>query len=56
MRERLSVYHRQTEPLVAYYRQRALGPFGKPRYARVDGVGDVAEVRARIVDALADHG
>ncbi|MGH8555208.1 MAG: adenylate kinase [Gammaproteobacteria bacterium] len=56
VRERLSVYHRQTEPLVAYYRQRALDPFGKPRYAKVDGVGDVAEVRARIVNTLADHG
>ncbi|MGH8478776.1 MAG: adenylate kinase [Gammaproteobacteria bacterium] len=56
VRERLSVYHRQTEPLVAYYRQRALDPCGKPRYARVNGVGDVAEVRARILNALADHG
>jgi hypothetical protein len=41
--------------LVAYYRQRALA-FGKPRYARVNGVGDVDEVRTRMVDALADHG
>lgn len=56
VRERLSVYHSQTEPLVAYYRQRAPDPFGKPRYVRVNGVGDVAEVRARILDTLADHG
>ncbi len=54
VRERLSVYHRQTEPLVSYYRQLALSPSDKPRYVSIDGVGDVAEVRARIVNALSN--
>ncbi len=51
VRERLAVYHAQTEPLISYYRQRARES-GKPRYVRVDGVGDVGLVRARIADAL----
>jgi adenylate kinase len=45
VRERLRVYHRQTEPLVAYYRDRGL-------LRRVDGAGDVNAVYARVLTAL----
>lgn len=46
IRNRLSVYQDQTEPLVAYYEQRGLL---KP----VAGVGTVDQIHARIKDALA---
>ena len=53
VRNRLEVYHRQTEPLVDYYRKwQATGDAGAPRYDRVDGTGSVEEVRDRIFKAL----
>jgi adenylate kinase len=45
VRERLRVYHRETEPLVDYYGQRGL-------LQRVDGEGDADAVTARIRAAL----
>jgi adenylate kinase len=44
-RERLQVYHRETEPLVAYYEERGL-------LRRVDGAGDKDAVEAEIRTAL----
>ena len=53
VRNRLEVYHRQTEPLVAYYgKWAATGDARAPRYHRIDGVGAVEEVRDRIFAAL----
>jgi adenylate kinase len=53
VRKRLDVYHRQTEPLVDYYaRWAASGDKQAPRYARIDGIGTVDEVRERIFAAL----
>lgn len=53
VRNRLQVYHRQTEPLVAYYsRWAATGDPGAPRYHQVDGMGKVEEVRDRIFASL----
>ena len=53
VRNRLEVYHRQTEPLVAYYaRWGATGDARAPRYHRVDGLGTVDEVRDRVFAAL----
>ena len=50
---RLDVYHRQTEPLVAYYRKWAeSGDVEAPRYHRIDGLGPVEEIRDRIFAAL----
>jgi len=46
VRERLRVYREKTEPLVSYYRTRGL-------LTDVDGVGEIAEVAARIDRALA---
>jgi adenylate kinase len=44
---RLKVYGRQTAPLVDYYRERGL-------LKSIDGVGDIAEIRARVIEALGD--
>ena len=53
VRNRLEVYHRQTEPLLAYYgKWAATGDARAPRYHRIDGVGGVEEVRDRIFAAL----
>jgi adenylate kinase len=46
---RLSVYEKQTAPLIAYYRQRGF-------LSDVDGAGSVEQVRQRIVELLSAHG
>ena len=53
VRNRLDVYHRQTEPLVDYYAKwAATGDARAPKYHRIDGLGKVEEVRDRIFAAL----
>ena len=53
VKQRLAVYHRQTEPLVSYYSKWAdSGDVEAPKYHRVDGLGRVEEVRDRIFAAL----
>ena len=53
VRNRLEVYHRQTEPLVAYYDKWAsTGDRRAPKYHRIDGLGKVEEVRDRVFAAL----
>ncbi|MDN3517911.1 adenylate kinase [Aquisalimonas lutea] len=53
VRKRLDVYHEQTRPLVEYYRKLAdSGEPDAPRYVAVDGLGEVDEVRDRIISAL----
>ena len=53
VRNRLEVYHRQTEPLVAYYdKWAATGDKRAPKYHRIDGLGKVEEVRDRVFAAL----
>jgi adenylate kinase len=53
VRNRLEVYHRQTEPLVEYYSKWAkTGDPKAAKYHRIDGVGRVEEVRDRIFAAL----
>jgi adenylate kinase len=44
---RLQVYEKQTAPLVDYYRERGL-------LRSIDGVGEIAEIRARVIEALGD--
>ena len=54
VRNRLNIYHEQTEPLVAFYE--ALleeGANSAPRNTRVDGVGALDDVQGRITAALA---
>ena len=53
VRNRLKVYHEQTEPLVEFYKK--LGednPDNAPQYASVVGVGSLPDVQARLVTAL----
>jgi adenylate kinase len=45
VRNRLRVYHEETEPVIAYYA-------GRDRLRRVDGRGRAEEVAARLRDAL----
>ena len=53
VRNRLGVYHAQTEPLVGYYKQwAATGDRRAPQYHRIDGIGSVDEVRDRVFSAL----
>jgi len=53
VRNRLDVYHRQTEPLIAYYSKWAeSGEPGAPKYHRIEGLGRVEDVRDRIFAAL----
>jgi adenylate kinase len=53
VRNRLEVYHRQTEPLLAYYAKWAEEGDGRaPKYHRIDGIGKVEEVRDRVFAAL----
>ena len=50
VRTRLAVYREQTEPLVAYYR--GLAERGELHYARIEGTGEVEEVRSRAIEAV----
>jgi adenylate kinase len=53
VRNRLDVYHRQTEPLIGYYAKwAATGDARAPKCHRIDGLGKVEEVRDRIFAAL----
>jgi len=53
VRKRLAVYHEQTEPLIAYYvKWAATGNPLAPKYVRVNGVGNVDEVRRACLAAL----
>jgi adenylate kinase len=53
VRKRLGVYHSQTAPLVEYYSSWASsGKEASPRYVRVDGVGEMAQIKQQIVDGL----
>jgi adenylate kinase len=53
VRNRLDVYHRQTEPLIEYYRKwGASGDPKAPKYHRVDGTRSVDEVRDAVFAAL----
>lgn len=47
VRNRLSVYHDQTEPLVEYYKG-----FGDIAYARVDGIGSLDDIKSKVLSAL----
>ena len=53
VRDRLSVYHEQTEPLIHFYSSWAKNhPATAPSMTRVQGVGQVEEVRDEIFSAL----
>lgn len=48
IRNRLSVYHKQTEPLVEWYRQKSQENPPKTRFVRINGEADVKEVEEHI--------
>lgn len=52
VKHRLAVYRDQTKPLVDYYADLAKSGANAPRYRKINGVGDLAEIRARILQAL----
>ena len=52
VRHRLSVYHSQTKPLVAFYQDLAAAN-GTPKYSAVAGVGSVEQITAKVLAALA---
>lgn len=53
VRKRLEVYHEQTAPLIDYYtRWGQSGAANAPAHVRVDGIGDVEEIKQRILSAL----
>lgn len=53
VRQRLKVYHDQTEPLIGYYSNWAdTGTGGAPRYIRVQGTGKVEAISDAIFSAL----
>jgi adenylate kinase len=52
IRNRLEVYHNQTEPLVAFYTELADSADQTPAFKSVNGLGKLDEVQARIVTAL----
>ena len=53
VRERLRVYHEKTEPLVNYYQNlsESSGP-NHIQYIKIDGTGEIEEVRQRIFSRL----
>ncbi|MCY1434519.1 adenylate kinase [compost metagenome] len=51
VRHRLSVYHSQTKPLVDFY-QKIAAVEGTPKYSRIEGVGSVEDITAKVLGAL----
>ncbi len=53
VRNRLDVYHAQTEPLIDYYKNwESSGESAAPKYIRIEGVGKVDDIREQIYSAL----
>jgi adenylate kinase len=54
VRKRLAVYHAQTQPLIEYYAKwAASGDAKAPKLRKVAGVGNVDDIKARVLAALA---
>ncbi|MDM8564832.1 adenylate kinase [Candidatus Halobeggiatoa sp. HSG11] len=53
VKNRLSIYHEQTEPLIEYYSKWAnSGEANSPKYVRIEGIGKVEEIRDSIFNAM----
>lgn len=53
IRNRLQVYYAQTQPLVAFYQQMAAsGNDMAPLYHKVSGVGDIEQIKKRVLDCF----
>lgn len=55
VRKRLDVYHKETAPLIGYYRKwgQNCEP-GAPRFASIKGTGSVEDIKDRILNVLQD--
>ena len=53
IRNRLSIYHSQTKPLVEFYQGLSATEADAPKFSTVDGLGSLNDVQARLVSALA---
>lgn len=51
VRKRLALYHEQTKPLVDFY-SRLSAATGSPKCSKVEGVGSVEEITAKVLAAL----
>ncbi|WP_321350947.1 adenylate kinase [Halopseudomonas oceani] len=51
VRKRLQVYHTQTKPLVDFY-QKLSAAKGTPKCAKVEGIGSVEQITAKVIIAL----
>jgi len=52
VRDRLSIYHQQTQPLADYYSKQALEENSGTKFHTISGVGTLDEVQTRINSAL----
>ncbi|ACR11806.1 adenylate kinase [Teredinibacter turnerae] len=52
VRNRLSIYHDQTEPLVEYYQKQEAENPGTVKFTRIAGVGPLAEIKDKVLSAL----
>ena len=52
VRDRLSIYHQQTQPLVNYYSEEILEGNAGTKFHSISGVGTLDEVKTRINNAL----
>ena len=52
VRDRLSIYHQQTQPLVDYYSEQALEENSGTKFQAISGVGTLDEAKTRINSAL----
>ncbi len=52
IKERLHVYHEQTEPLVEYYQTLSRQPEADLRYHAIDGLGTTTEIRDQVFSIL----
>jgi adenylate kinase len=53
VRQRLKIYHDQTEPLIDYYSKwAASSEAGAPRYVKINGIGKVDQIRDAIFAGL----
>lgn len=49
VRKRLNIYHDQTEPLVSFYQALQSDTL---KYTKIEGVGELADIKQRVIDAL----
>ena len=52
VRNRLDVYHNQTEPLVAFYNDLSTTSVKAPTYSKVAGVGSMDDIKNAVLSAL----